>query len=133
MTMMPNVVQFQPHLSSPAAKAWRPAQVRRPRLLVEAARAGLPNYRRKRDLRRILRGEEIPQPGGALRRLLAEEDRLDQSRRDAEADYDVERHVFLLIAIMAESILALPHPAPSRQGPGPAPITFPGKASRAHL
>lgn len=132
MTMMPNVVQFQPHLSSPAVRSWRPPQVRRPRLLVEAARAGLPNYRRKRDLRRILRGEEIPQPGGALRRLLAEEDRLDQSRREAETDYDVERHVLLLIAIMAESILALPNPTPDRQGPGPAPITFPGKASRAH-
>lgn len=131
MTMMPNVVQFQPHLSSPAAKAWRPAQVRRPRLLVEAARAGLPQYRRKRDLRRILRGEDIPQPGGALRRLLAEEDRLDQSRREAEADYDVERHVLLLIAIMAESILALPQPVARNTATGAMPIIFPGTTSRA--
>lgn len=102
MTMMPNVIQFQP----------RPqiAALRRPRLLVQAARAGLSGWNRKRDLRRLLKSDDLPLPGMAVGVLRAEEERLDQARRDAKADYNLQRHILVLIAIIAETAAALPQP-----------------------
>ncbi|WP_038078698.1 DUF6477 family protein [Thioclava pacifica] len=85
------------------------SHVTRPRLLVRAARFGLEGYSRKRDLKRVLRCAELPRPGTALPMLMAEEEILDQARRDGEATYNVARHIEILIAMMAEARL-LPRP-----------------------
>ncbi len=61
------------------------AKLRRPRLLIRAARHGLSDYSRKRDLKRVMRMSELPRPGAALRALIAEEAALDQARRAGEA------------------------------------------------
>ena len=82
--------------------------LRRPRLLVSAARFGLEDYVRDIHLPRILRtgGTPAPKTGGTvLMRLIDLEDSLDARRRAGAADYSVARHVEVLIAVMAESRL----------------------------
>lgn len=112
MTMMSNVIAFQPYLGQPYPGHLRggQSQVRRPRLLVRAARAGLAGWNRRRDLRRLLKCEELPMAGAALTRLRAEEEHMDTVRREGSADYDVHRHILLLIAILAETAEAAPRP-----------------------
>jgi len=112
MTMIPNVIQFQP--KPPLA------ELRRPRLLAVAARAGLTGYRRKRELRRILGCDDLPPSEAVISSLKYKEAALDLARREARADYDLQRHVLLLVAILAETRLARS-----------SPVTFPGKASPA--
>ncbi|TCP60557.1 hypothetical protein EV663_10963 [Rhodovulum bhavnagarense] len=79
--------------------------LRRPRLLVQAARAGQADYRRERVLARLMPGGY---PGGALaglRRLMEMEQGLDAARRAGEATYPVARHVEVMIALLAEARL----------------------------
>ena len=63
MTMMSSVIAFDPRAGQPL--------LRRPRLLVQAARAGLSGWKRDRDLRRVLKCETMPRPEAALARLMA--------------------------------------------------------------
>ena len=79
------------------------AALRRPRLLIHAARNGLADYNRCRDLRRLTRLPQTPSPDRALRHLLAEEDRIEETRRAGDASYSMTRHIELLIAMMAEA------------------------------
>ena len=76
------------------------ADLRRPQLLIRAARCGLADYRRDRDLRRLIDGQ--PSPDRAVRRLLTEEERLETIRQAGEANYSVSRHIEVLIALMSE-------------------------------
>lgn len=79
----------------------------RPRLLVAAARHGQQGYRRARDLRRLMSGaEDVPPPGKALAWLEAREAQMDEARRAALPDWDLQQHVLLLIALLAEMRLA---------------------------
>lgn len=73
--------------------------LRRPRLLMRAARIGLADYRRARDLRRVLpeTGE-----GPALPDLIELEARIDSARAAGLATYSPLRHVEVLIALLAE-------------------------------
>lgn len=82
------------------------AALRRPKILVRAARAGVVDYRRDRDLRRILRLGRAAAPRHALDHLLAEESRLEETRAAGEATYSIQRHVAVLTAILAEARLA---------------------------
>lgn len=102
MTMMSSVIAFEPRAGQP--------MLRRPRLLVQAARAGLSGWRRGRDLRRVLKCEQLPRPEAALARLHAEEARHDLARRENRAEYDLHRHILLLIAILAETAEIAPRP-----------------------
>lgn len=113
MTMMMNILAFQP----------RPAQprLRRPRLLVRAARAGLPGWSRPRDLRRLLKADPLPAPARALPLLYAEEARLDRARRDGQAEYNLHRHIMLLIAILAETEAEAGAKAGAAAEPRPVP------------
>ncbi len=85
------------------------SDLRRPRLLVRAARAGLADRRRSRDLGRVMRTDEALGPDHALSALLAEEERVEATRRAGDASYSFVRHIELLIAMMAEARL-LPRP-----------------------
>ena len=80
--------------------------LRRPRLLVRAARLGLPDYNRNRSMRRLLPGEAAPMPGQAFEKLAEHEAALDQIRREGAAAYSAVRHVELLVALMDEGRLA---------------------------
>ena len=78
-------------------------QLQRPGLLVRAARFGIDNYRRDRDLARLL-PEHAPQgPGAALMLLMEEERAVNDARLAQEAHYALVRHIDLLTAIMAEA------------------------------
>ena len=79
--------------------------LRRPRLLVRAARFGLNDYNRSKDFKRITRAEAIPAPDRAVRKLIALEADLEERRVDGAATYSVSRHVDILIALMAEARL----------------------------
>ena len=94
----PNVTAF-PALRSQSA-------LRRPAPLIRAARAGQPGWIRNRDLPRLLRCDDCPEPGRALARLRYEEQGLNDARLSRSAEYDLHRHILLLIAILAEMRLA---------------------------
>lgn len=85
------------------------SELRRPRLLIRAARFGLSEYDRSRDLRRLMRLPTVPAPEQALASLIAEEARLEECRRDGDAGYSLARHIEILIAMMGETRL-LPRP-----------------------
>lgn len=86
-------------MSDPVARLH---ELRRPRLLVRAARAGLAEYSRARDLCRLMRTSPAPSPERALSVLLEEEARIEATRRKGDASYSFVRHIELLIAMMAE-------------------------------
>jgi len=77
--------------------------LKRPRLLVRAARFGVDDYDRSLRLGRLLDVEELPGPGEAIIRLLAAEAAVDERRRANAADYSIAAHVDLLIALMGEA------------------------------
>ncbi len=79
------------------------ANLRRPRLLIRAARFGLADYRRDRDLRRLL--GQISTPDHDVERLMSEEERLEEDRRAGEASYSVTRHIEILIALISDTRL----------------------------
>jgi hypothetical protein len=79
------------------------ASIRRPCLLIRAARFGVLDYRRDRDLRRVLGLTRLPAPAQALPVLAAAEEQAETTRRAGDAAYSVTRHVELLIALMGEA------------------------------
>tara|TARA_R110002072_G_scaffold298422_1_gene472365 strand:- start:718 stop:1011 length:294 start_codon:yes stop_codon:yes gene_type:complete len=81
----------------------RIAQLRRPGLLIKAARFGLDDYVRNMHLRRILKTESIPRPAPAVMQLLDIESALNTARIEKQATYSVARHVDVMIALMAEA------------------------------
>ena len=76
------------------------ANLRRPRLLIRAARFGLADYRRDRDLRRLI--GQIATPDRAVAQLISEEEQLEEDRQAGEASYSVTRHIEILIALISE-------------------------------
>lgn len=79
--------------------------LRRPRLLIRAARFGLQDYRRDRDLVRLLRCADPVPPRQSLGALLEQEEHLEQTRMAGDATYSIARHIEVLIALMAEARL----------------------------
>ena len=80
-------------------------RIHRPRLLIRAARHGMQDYNRNRDLKRILKGESLPVPSSALRRLMDMEALCEDTRQRGDAGYSVSSHLEILIALMAEARL----------------------------
>ena len=76
--------------------------LRRPGLLIRAARHGLMEYDRKKHLRRVLPGIETPPPGRAIAALAEREAQHEATRKAGVAGYSVARHLEALIALMAE-------------------------------
>jgi hypothetical protein len=85
--------------------------LRRPKILIRAARSGVKEYRRDRDLKRLLRDACPGAPRQAILTLLAEENRLETNRKTGAGTYSIQRHVAVLTAIIAEARLV---PAPAR-------------------
>lgn len=93
------------------------SQLRRPRLLIRAARFGQAEYNRDRHLQRILGYGKLPRPAAALMRLMELERVLDEQRRADDAGYSLPRHVDLLIAMMGEAQLVQTSHAPQSLHP----------------
>ena len=80
--------------------------MRRPPLLVRAARIGSEDYRRSRHLPRLIGPQAAARPEEALARLIETEEPVDEARRAGTASYSSARHVELLSAIIAELEIA---------------------------
>jgi hypothetical protein len=80
-------------------------QIRRPRLLVRAARIAVKDYRRDTRLPRILGYGMLPRTGLALVKLMALESELNEQRTRGDACYSIATHVEVLTAVMGESAL----------------------------
>lgn len=78
-------------------------EMRRPGLLLSAARHGAPHYRRDQHLAPHLGYGRIPGHGEALMRLMELESDMEARRKSGDNTYSVVRHVDLLIAIMGEA------------------------------
>ncbi|PKQ11835.1 MAG: hypothetical protein CVT70_12105 [Alphaproteobacteria bacterium HGW-Alphaproteobacteria-1] len=89
-------------------------RLRRPPLMVRAARIGAEHYDRARVLRLLLGVQSPPAPAPALRRLIEIEAGEEQDRKTRAAHYSAARHVTVLIALMGEarSLAEAPAPAP---------------------
>lgn len=79
--------------------------LRRPRLLIRAARIGTEDYARDKHLVRVLGYGPLPRPGAALMRLIEIEQGLNELRRASDAAYSISRHVEVLVAVMGEARL----------------------------
>jgi hypothetical protein len=84
---------------------------RRPAMLLRAARLGLQDFHRERDLKRLLRTDCTAGPETTLPRLLDAENQLEETRRIGDASYSLCRHIEVLIALMAELRLLRQTPA----------------------
>lgn len=100
MTFHPSFAEFSPVLMPRLHQS--ESGLRRPALLVAAARKGQAGWRRARDLKRALKREDLPPPAVALRLLYQDEAHLNEARIAGAAEYDLQRHVLLVIAILAE-------------------------------
>lgn len=79
--------------------------LRRPRLLIRAARLGVQDYRRDRHLQRLLGYGSLPRPAAALMRLMEMERAMNEQRQNDDAGYSLPRHLDVLIAMMGEAQL----------------------------
>ena len=77
--------------------------LRRPALLIRAARFGVEDYDRGRHLTRILKTTTPPRPGAAVVRLIEMEADLETRRQGKAAEYSVARHLDVLIALLGEA------------------------------
>lgn len=79
------------------------SHLRRPKLLIRTARAGLQDYRRNRDLKGIS-GIAANASGTALvELLLIAEAEMEQCRHENEASYNVRKHIRIMTALLAEA------------------------------
>ena len=83
--------------------------LRRPKILVRAARIGVDLYRRDRDLKRVLKRSHLPKPGKGMAPLIALEQEMESTRKEGNTTYSIPRHVEVLVALMAEASF-LPRP-----------------------
>ncbi|MDX1781383.1 MAG: DUF6477 family protein [Thalassovita sp.] len=81
------------------------SQIKRPGLLIRAARSGVDDYNHNAHLPRLLPSEILPRGGEALIRLIEIENDLNRERLQNSAGYSCARHVEVLIAIMGETRL----------------------------
>jgi Family of unknown function (DUF6477) len=86
------------------------ANLRRPRLLMRAARFGLGDYQRERDLRRLVRCG--PSPQETVPSLMSVEAEMEETRLAGDVSYSVARHIEVLIALLGEARL-LPREGPA--------------------
>ena len=92
------------HVPSPPTPI---AALRRPALLVRAARIASRDYSRPRDLARILQAEPPAGSGPAASLLAEKEAALDRLRRDDRGGYQPSAHVAVLAALIAEAAAEL--------------------------
>jgi hypothetical protein len=99
----------------------RLAAMTRPRLLLRAARFGVGDYRRERDLRRLI--GMVTRPQEVLSALIAAEEEAEATRQAGDANYSPARHIEILIALLAEARLHLPAATAAGRVPSlPGPV-----------
>jgi len=97
--------------------------LRRPRLLIRAARIGAEDYRRDIHLPRLLGRGALPRSLTALEQLMTLEADLDGARIAGDASYSVLSHVEMMIAVIGEArFLRATVPGLSRPEPIAPPL-----------
>ena len=81
--------------------------MRRPKLLIRAARIKASGYRRERDLPRILPPRSAATSEVRVRRLMDIEADLDATRRIGDSTYSITQHVEVLTALIAEATMGV--------------------------
>jgi hypothetical protein len=84
------------------------SRLKRPKLLVSAARLALKDYRRKSHLSRILRGPVPAKASAVLGELCDMETHLNTLRKTRDAAYSAARHIEVLVALIAETQRNMP-------------------------
>jgi hypothetical protein len=79
--------------------------LRRPGLLIRAARIGAAQYSRTNHLIRLIGSTPPASSGAALFQLIELEEEIDGYRKSKRAEYSPARHVEILIAMMGEARL----------------------------
>ena len=77
--------------------------LRRPPLLMRAARIGADHYQRAAHLPRLLGNGMLPRHGAALMKLMELENTLNDQRRSGDTSYSLVKHVDVLIAMVGEA------------------------------
>ena len=77
--------------------------LRRPSLLMRAARIGAEDYTRSSHLPRILGYGVLPKHGSALMRLMVVEATLNDQRMNGDTSYSLVKHIDVLIALVGEA------------------------------
>ena len=86
--------------------------LRRPSLLMRAARIGAEDYSRATHLPRLLGYGVLPRHGAALMRLMEIEANLNDQRTGGDTSYSLVKHVDILIAMVGEArVLRTSHQA----------------------
>lgn len=80
-------------------------ELKRPKLLVSAARHGVDTYDRTSHLSKYVPIQPLPGPGVALMQLFEIEREMNNARREKRSTYAPSDHVDVLVAIMAEAQL----------------------------
>ena len=80
-------------------------QLRRPRLLIRAAKEGAEDYVRDQHLKRLMGKGAQPHNGTVLKRLMEMEQDVNKDRRAGAASYSIITHVDLMIAMVGEARL----------------------------
>ena len=93
------------------------SELRRPRLLIRAARIAAQDYRRDARLPRLLGYGIVPRSGSAVVRLMALEAEVNEKRETGDASYNIAGHVELLTALMGESQILRAHAADAADRP----------------
>lgn len=76
--------------------------LRRPAILVQAAKTCACDYRRGRTVARLVKGATPPNKQVIVEALRDEEDRLEVKRQQADGSYNARQHVQVLAALIAE-------------------------------
>ncbi len=79
--------------------------LRRPKLLIQAARIGAAEYQGKARLAKLIDAGDLMRGGSALSRLLDMEQDVNDLRKQHATSYSVAYHVELLTAVMGEARL----------------------------
>ncbi len=78
-------------------------RLKRPKLLIRAARLGAEEYKRDTHLPRILGYGHMPRAAEALMRLMQLEIEMNDKRKTSDASYSLTRHLDMLIAMVGEA------------------------------
>jgi len=77
------------------------ATLKRPKLLMQAARVGAADYKRK-NLKRIFGTGDLPGHGQALVWLMDIEAQMNEQRQSGAAWYSPSRHIEVMVALLGE-------------------------------
>jgi len=79
--------------------------LRRPKLLLDAAKYGLKTYKRTTSLKRYLGGVPASKGAGALSQLMTLESEMEATRLIQCSSYSAQRHIGVLTALLSELTL----------------------------